>query len=111
MAVFDIVINNTDRKGGHCLIDADRRIWGVDHGVSFHAQGKVRTVIWDFAGQPIPEELLAPLRKVKELGGLLETYLSAEEIAALERRAKRLLKEGIFPFEPRDRRAMPLTLL
>ena len=55
MAAFDIVINNTDRKGGHCLRAADGRIFGIDHGVSFHAQWKLRTVIWDFGGEPLPD--------------------------------------------------------
>ena len=55
MAAFDVVINNTDRKGGHCLPrDRTARIFGIDHGVSFHAQWKLRTVIWDFGGEPIP---------------------------------------------------------
>src|SRR3954467_6036587 len=56
MAAFDIVINNTDGVGGHCLVDADGRVRGVDHGVSFHAQWKVRTVIWDFANEPLPDD-------------------------------------------------------
>ena len=51
------VANNTDRKGGHCLLDADGHIWGIDNGLSFHAEFKLRTVIWDFAGEPIPDEL------------------------------------------------------
>ena len=60
MAAFDVVINNTDRKGGHCLRAADDgSIFGIDHGVSFHAQWKLRTVIWDFGGEPIPRGVCA----------------------------------------------------
>ena len=57
MAVFDIVCNNTDRKSGHCLLDpADDHVWGIDNGLSFHAEFKLRTVIWEFAGEPLPDE-------------------------------------------------------
>src|SRR5262245_43774239 len=62
MAAFDIVINNTDRKGGHCLRDGDGRIFGIDHGIAFHAQWKVRTVIWEFGGEPLLEPVAADLR-------------------------------------------------
>ncbi|MDQ1381752.1 MAG: hypothetical protein QOJ71_2471, partial [Actinomycetota bacterium] len=66
MAAFDVVINNTDRKGGHCLRAlAGGRIFGIDHGVSFHAQWKLRTVIWDFYGEPVPEPLVEDLRRVR----------------------------------------------
>jgi uncharacterized repeat protein (TIGR03843 family) len=102
MAVFDIVINNTDRKGGHCLIDRDGHIWGVDHGVSFHAQWKVRTVIWDFADEPIPPECCDDLARVaqelrgrlgKRLGDLLDRF----EVDAVRARAEHLLARGALP--------------
>ncbi len=64
MAAFDLVANNADRKGGHCLLDAEDRIWGIDHGLCFNTAPKLRTVIWDFAGQAIPEPLLADLRRL-----------------------------------------------
>ena len=64
MAAFDLVANNADRKGGHCLLDAEDRIWGIDHGLCFNAAPKLRTVIWDFAGEPIAEPLLADLRRL-----------------------------------------------
>ena len=57
MAAFDLVANNADRKGGHCLIDADGHVWGIDHGLCFHIEPKLRTVIWDFGGEPLPAEL------------------------------------------------------
>lgn len=112
VALFDLLVNNADRKGSHVLVEsATNKLWLIDHGICFHEQDKLRTVIWDFAGQPIPEELLAPLRRVPELGGLLEPYLSREEISALKRRAKSLLREGMFPYQPSDRRAMPWPML
>jgi uncharacterized repeat protein (TIGR03843 family) len=59
MAVFDLIANNADRKGGHCLLDESGRIWGIDHGLCFHYQPKLRSVIWDWAGEPVPAEWLA----------------------------------------------------
>ena len=56
MAAFDLVANNADRKGGHCLVDAEGHIWGIDHGLCFHVQPKLRTVIWDFGGEPMPDD-------------------------------------------------------
>jgi uncharacterized repeat protein (TIGR03843 family) len=61
MCLFDVVANNADRKGGHCLLDADGKIWGIDHGLCFHAQYKLRSVIWDWVGEPIPDAWLADL--------------------------------------------------
>jgi uncharacterized repeat protein (TIGR03843 family) len=65
LALFDIVVNNADRKGGHCLKAGHGRIIAIDHGICFHAEPKLRTVIWDFAGQPIPADLLADLRRLR----------------------------------------------
>lgn len=111
-ALFDLLVNNADRKGSHAIIEAEtRKLWLIDHGICFHAENKLRTVIWDFAGQPIPGELLSPLKQVPELRRLLEPYLNGDEIAALERRAKKLLRAGVFPHQPTDRRAMPWPLL
>lgn len=104
VALFDLLINNADRKGGHVLLGESDHLWLIDHGVCFHVDDKLRTVIWDFVGEPIPRELLAALRKVRssleeggglhsELGGLL----SAEEIDALQARADRLLRLRRFP--------------
>jgi uncharacterized repeat protein (TIGR03843 family) len=112
VALFDLLANNADRKGSHMLIEnGTGKLWLIDHGICFHEQDKLRTVIWDFAGQPIPEELQVPLRRVTELRGLLEPYLSRAELTALERRARSLLRDGIFPFQPSDRRAMPWPML
>ncbi len=106
MAAFDIVINNTDRKGGHCLVDADDHVWGIDHGVSFHAQWKVRTVIWDFANEPIPasscDALSDVLRRLEpgnrsEVGARLHELLDRFEIDAVRARIEHLLAVGALP--------------
>jgi uncharacterized repeat protein (TIGR03843 family) len=106
MAVFDIVSNNTDRKGGHCLVDSDGHIWGIDNGLSFHAEFKLRTVIWDFAGEPIAPELLADLQRLVE-DGLPEpvaSLLGTFERDAVLTRARALLREGELPFDETGRR-------
>ena len=111
-ALFDLLINNADRKGSHILVEeGSGKLWLIDHGICFHEENKLRTVVWDFAGQPIPAELLPPLKRVHEMAGLLEPYLSRREIAALESRAKSLLRHASFPHQPSDRRAMPWPLV
>lgn len=106
-AVFDLLINNADRKGGHVLLALDGRLWLIDHGVCFHREDKLRTVIWDFVGEPIPAGLLEDLRAFRDRlrGGDLKDemadLLSRPEVAALERRADRLLADPRFP--PRGR--------
>jgi len=105
LAAFDVVTNNADRKGGHCLIDAAGHLWGIDHGLTFHAERKLRTVIWDFAGQPIPPPLLEDLSALETSLSTesspyrqeLATLLAADEVTALASRIRRLLKTGIFP--------------
>lgn len=106
MAVFDIVSNNTDRKGGHCLVDCDGHIWGIDNGLSFHAEFKLRTVIWDFAGEPIAPELLADLEQLLDEGlpTTVATLLGTFERDALLTRARALLREGELPFDETGRR-------
>ena len=103
-ALFDLLINNADRKGGHVIKDKQGKIWLIDHGLCFHNEPKLRTVIWDFAGQPIPGDLLGDLRSFRtrldsddNLVEAINTLLSAREVAALKRRADRLLKNGCFP--------------
>lgn len=113
LAVFDYLVNNADRKGGHCLKGRDGHIWAVDHGIAFHADPKLRTVIWDFAGEPIPECILADLRTFQtRLAGrgplvqALERLLSEDEMQALRQRLDRLFKSGRFP-EPGPYRHYP----
>ncbi len=101
-AAFDVVINNADRKAGHCLLDAHGHIWGVDHGVSFHVEPKLRTVIWEYVGEPLTPDIrrdLAGLRVALDasLGGRLAGLLSKEEAVALRLRVEMLLEEGRLP--------------
>ena len=103
MAVFDVVVNNADRKAGHCLLAADGRIWLVDHGVCFGVEPKLRTVIWDFAGDPIPPELCDDLRRLAQdlragaLRDRLTPLLDLREVRALGTRIDRLVAEGQMP--------------
>ena len=106
--LFDILINNADRKGSHMFFeDETHKLYLIDHGVCFHEEDKLRTVVWDFAGQSIPDELLAPLSQTDSWSGLLNSYLSSREITALKSRAERLIASRKFPHIPRDRRAFP----
>ncbi len=106
MAVFDIVSNNTDRKGGHCLVDRERHIWGIDNGLSFHAEFKLRTVIWDFGGEPVAPELLADLELLVEDGlpDAVAALLGTFERDAVLTRARAVLREGELPVDETGRR-------
>jgi hypothetical protein len=117
VAAFDVVVNNADRKGGHCLAETpDGRVWAIDHGVCFHVEPKLRTVLWDFAGQALDpavvgalEELAANAREGhlhRELHGLLDQ----DEIAAIAARASGLALAGCLP-QPRGRRQYPWPLV
>ncbi len=106
--LFDLLINNADRKGSHIFFEDDtHKLYVIDHGVCFHEENKLRTVIWDFAGQVIPDKCLAPLSQTDSWPSLFESYLNRDEITALQRRAERLLTSRKFPQAPRDRRAFP----
>jgi uncharacterized repeat protein (TIGR03843 family) len=116
IAFFDLIINNADRKGSHIFFEKrTRRLFGIDHGLCFHVDDKLRTVLWDFAGEAIPEELLAPLRSTFDVPGFetsslcaaLSAYLTLNEIAALRSRADALLANPVFPLPPQDRRSFP----
>jgi hypothetical protein len=105
MAAFDVVINNADRKGGHCIVDAGGRVWGIDHGVSFHVHPKLRTVIWEFASEPVRPEVCDDLHRLhaelakaegmlrQRLGPLLEPG----EVDAARDRVEGLLARGALP--------------
>ena len=104
IALLDHVINNADRKGGHVLHDPDGRVWAIDHGLAFHHVPKLRTVLWGWAGQPIPETDLADLcrlaetaRPGAELASQLSDLLTATEILALGERVRSLCREAVFP--------------
>jgi len=104
MATFDLVANNADRKSGHCLIDSAAHIWGIDHGLCFHTQPKLRTVMWDFAGEDIPAHLLADLdRLVAEPPASLDELLTVDERGAMLRRAEAVVEVGRFPYPASDR--------
>lgn len=108
VALFDLLINNADRKGGHVFFSADaHQLYTIDHGICFHEDDKLRTVIWDFGGQKIPDDLTARLTLNPNLLADLEPYLSPNEIEALCARADSILKRGLFPRQPNDRRAIP----
>ncbi len=102
MAVLDVVVNNADRKGGHVLPTADGHRYGVDHGVTFHAQNKLRTVLWGWQGEPLADDEVAGVARVRagldgDLGAALTDLLSGPELTALARRCDRLLRRPRFP--------------
>lgn len=109
--LFDLLCNNADRKGSHVLIEeGTRKLWLIDHGLCFHEDDKLRTVIWDFAGEPIPDDLLKPLAHLpaaQDLLADLQPYLSPSEINALAARAEALVSSRVFPHPPEYRRAYP----
>jgi hypothetical protein len=103
-AVFDYLINNADRKGGHCLLDAQGHLWGIDHGISFHYLPKLRTVIWEYAGKPLPDSILQNLMAFLDALGndelsankVLGQLLSGREKKALKNRLDHLLATRVF---------------
>lgn len=99
VALFDVLTNNADRKSGHCLLGAGEHIWGIDHGLTFHPEPKLRTVIWDFAGQKVDARLLEDIAPLAEgtLPPALERLLSAKEASALCERAAALVRRRKFP--------------
>lgn len=100
MCAFDIVANNTDRKGGHCLIDAEDHIWAIDHGVCFSPDFKLRTVIWEFGGEELPDNLRAVIEPLIETVPLdVSALLSSEQVVALQERAQWICEGGAFPVD------------
>jgi uncharacterized repeat protein (TIGR03843 family) len=117
MAAFDVIVNNADRKSGHCLLDGDGHIWGVDNGLTFHSLPKLRTVIWEFAGEEVPARLRRDARRLAEelaagqdLVKSLQHLISAAENRSLDQRARRLADDGRYP-EPNSRWAYPWPLI
>src|SRR2546426_877595 len=117
MAAFDVIVNNADRKSGHCLVDRLGRIWGVDNGLTFHTLPKLRTVIWEFAGEDVAANLREDARRVagelasgKGWVNELCALISAAELRALTQRARRLADVGRYP-EPTSRWAYPWPLV
>lgn len=103
LALFDLITNNADRKAGHCLLDTTGRLWGIDHGLTFHSQFKLRTVIWDFCGEPIEPDLIRQLEALceqpceGEVRAMLGEWVSRSEINAFYRRVEHLALTGVYP--------------
>ena len=117
MAAFDVIVNNADRKSGHCLLDGEGHIWGVDNGLTFHPLPKLRTVIWEFAGEEVPatlrhrvDRLVADLSRGADWVKELEPLIAGPELRALIRRARHLAQYGKYP-EPTSRWAYPWPLI
>ncbi len=117
IAAFDCIVNNADRKSGHCLLDDAGHIWGVDNGLTFHPLPKLRTVIWEFGGEEVPQALRHDSgRLAQRLPGdepwvdELRELLSASEMRALAQRARRVCDDGRYP-EPSSRWAYPWPLV
>ena len=111
MAVFDVIVNNADRKGGHVLAGADGGVYGVDHGVCLHRHDKLRTVLWGWAGEAIDDETLSALCGLDEqlsgpLGVLLREHITDAELTALRRRIRGLLEDPVLP-APGGRNPLP----
>ena len=114
IAVFDALINNADRKGGHLLPTSDRHVWGIDHGVTFAVENKLRTVLWQWRGQPLPDRLVKDLQNWltswqdgSDWGDELLELLSPEECAALRERGQHLVEEKTHPQPSPDWPAIP----
>lgn len=99
ICAFDVLANNADRKGGHCLVGRDGRLYAIDNGLTFHAESKLRTVIWDFGGEPLPGPLREDVRRVanRPWPAALSEWLDPAEEQALTRRARALAARGTFP--------------
>ncbi len=113
VAAFDLVVNNADRKAGHCLLGEDGRIYVVDHGVCFSREPKLRTVIWDFIGQPLEDRLRADVRRLAgdvrggSVGDELAELLAEDELVALATRADAVAEMDRFPDPGPERRPFP----
>jgi len=106
LCAFDLVANSTDRKGGHCLTDANGRIWAIDNGLTFHVEFKIRTVIWDFAGERLPGTVADALDRLISDGlpASMEELLDPDERANTLHRARGLLASAEFPYDRSGRR-------
>jgi uncharacterized repeat protein (TIGR03843 family) len=112
LAVLDVVINNADRKGGHVLHGTDGRVYGVDHGICLHNENKLRTVLWGWVGEPLPDEGIEALHTLRaalsdHLAGDLRQHITRAEIRALENRLAELINEPVFPHPNSEWRAIP----
>ncbi len=107
LTAFDMVANSTDRKAGHVLLDRQDHIWAIDNGLSFHVEFKLRTVLWDYAGEPIPDAIIEDLQTLvagDALATALGDLIDEDEVEAAEHRARILINEGRFPVDRTGRR-------
>jgi len=113
LCAFDLLSNQTDRKSGHVLLDTRGQVWAIDNGLSFHAEWKVRTVIWDFAGEEVPEAGLAGIARLaaEPLPLDLCELLAPREAEALVARAEELADDPVFPGPPWERYSYPWPLV
>ena len=113
LCVLDIVANNTDRKSGHCLLGRDGRIYGIDHGLSFHTDFKLRTVMWDYCGRDLPDEIRVDLARFVDEGppAELSCLLDRDEMEATMARARALLEAGVYPDDDTGGRRWPWPLI
>ena len=112
IALLDAITNNSDRKGGHLLVDTAGRIWGIDHGLTFHEEDKLRSVLWGWSGVPIPAQLLATLRRLRAVLDTTEAevvtdWLTTAESRALKDRIDDLIAHGVFPLPSDEWPAIP----
>lgn len=115
LSLFDFLVNNADRKSGHCLFGADQRMWAIDHGICFHSEYKLRTVIWEYSDQPIADELMEDLCALQDtlvqtdstLNAILNDLLSRPELFAMHARLEQLLATGHHPSPPPNQRNYP----
>lgn len=114
VVLFDVIVNNADRKAGHLFFDDVGRLWAIDHGLCFHEQDKLRTVLWEFAGQPIPGPLLSDVKRLandlKDSQDFIQSmsdYLTPSELGALRIRLKAIIESAVFPQPQKDRRSYP----
>jgi uncharacterized repeat protein (TIGR03843 family) len=114
IATFDLLANNADRKSGHCLLGRDDKVWAIDNGLCFHALPHLRTVIWDFAGEAVPDRLLDDVEQVAngtvDLSGF-EDLLAPAEVEALKDRAATIVDRAVFPEPEPTYRAYPWPLV
>jgi uncharacterized repeat protein (TIGR03843 family) len=114
VVIFDLILNNADRKGGHILHDSQDHLWLIDHGLCFHVEDKLRTVLWDFSEEEIAPDILSSLERLidqlkegEPLHAEMLKYLRVGEVAALAARARQICEIGHFPSPPASRRSYP----
>ncbi|CAN5344773.1 SCO1664 family protein [soil metagenome] len=111
LAVFDVVVNNADRKGGHVLVDAAGTVSGCDHGVTLHVEDKLRTVLWGWAGRPLTDHDAAALERLmaalEDSTDVLAEHITRSEVLQMRRRAARLLRTRLHPLPTRGSAVIP----